>query len=258
MNDQKIYQLIASNPGINAVRIADRLNVELAPVSSALRSLVEVGNLVRNKGIGPNGLECMLYDLSDDFKKTREYKALLDALPVPDPEPVFVAHTTAPDPVPAPFTPPAGSKVSRAIAYLRERGQASDGELRTAMDLPNKAAPGAYLASALKSGKVCRDGLLWKLGSGKVASQEPKVAPAAEVDNVVVVGNVVLATRDAKAVPASVVSAVVDAQQNQSAYRCALWSDGTLELQCGGEQIAKLTEEEFSFMMDYMAKRAAA
>lgn len=77
MNDQQIYALMAKTPGLRAVQIADALDQELVDVSNALRSLVEVGDVVQTKGIAPNGHQAMMYDLSDEFKKSREGKALL-------------------------------------------------------------------------------------------------------------------------------------------------------------------------------------
>lgn len=260
MNDQKIYALMAKTPDIRAVQIADALDADLADVSAALRPLVEVGDVVQRKGFSPNGHPAQVYNLSDEFKKSREYKALAQTS-APFPAPV-----TPQAPAPAETDPPAaiepsGSKVDRAIACITRLGAATDDQLRDAMGLPAKTYVGAYLTSAVKAGKVVRDGDRWKLGTGKTEAA-PKV-----LDSVEQVGNIVVETKGASPIPQAVVDAIGAGPAPVAApgatpavpnLRCALWSDGTLELQRNGEEVARLTETEFAFIRDYMTQRVAA
>lgn len=50
INDQKIYTLMLKTESIRAVQIADALDEELVDVSSALKALVDVGDVVRTPG----------------------------------------------------------------------------------------------------------------------------------------------------------------------------------------------------------------
>lgn len=272
MNDQQICIELAKRPRSRASDLANLFNVELTIVSSALRSLVDVGDLVKSKEFDDNGRQSQVYELSAEFRKSREGKALLAAIdwqqPVqgvadiaPPPSPAAAEPEAAPAPV-APTDQPRVSKVQMAIDYLTIHHAATNDQLRAAMGLPEKAAPGAYLASALNSGRVMREGDQWKLGAGRVA---PTV-----YDSVEKVGNIIVATRDATPVPARVVAAIavapalaqvpgkLTAAKTPPVLRCALWSDGTLELQRNGELVARLAEDEIHFVMTYMKQRIAA
>jgi predicted transcriptional regulator len=77
MNDQKIYELMFKTPGIRAVQIADALDAELVDVSEALKALVEIGDVVQSKGFSPNGRQAMIYNLSETFKRSRQYSNLV-------------------------------------------------------------------------------------------------------------------------------------------------------------------------------------
>jgi hypothetical protein len=142
MNDQKIYELMFKTPGIRAVQIADALDAELVDISNALKSLVEVGDVVQTKGFSPNGHQAMIYNLSDGFKRSRQYADLV------------------------------ASAAARA---------------KTALLTP---APNDAPAAA--------------------ASLAPVIDA---IENVVTVGNVVLATRDGSALTAEVIAAVADAEK---------------------------------------------
>jgi hypothetical protein len=264
VNDQKIYALMLKTPGIRAVQIADALDKDLADVSAALRPLVEVGDVVQSKGLSPNGHPAMVYDLSDAFKKSREYKALVATLPQGQAQSTTPAAAVVLEPTSSP--PPneaATSKVDRAIAFITKFGAASDNELRDAMTLPAKASPLAYLASAVKAGRVVRDGSHWKLGNGQRQSVASKPAPMVKPDataqpddvaNVLTVGNIVVASRDSKPIPPAVVAAIASSSEPAVAlppvapaapvFRCGLWSDGVLELQRDGMTVATLEQAE--------------
>jgi hypothetical protein len=209
MNDQQIYALMAKTPGIRAVQIADALDAPLSDVSAALRPLVEVGDVVQTKGFSPNGHPAQVYELSDAFKKSREGKELLARLGTPaEAKPAPAAELAETVKLPAAAVEaappvrhgPTATKVDRAIAFITRFGSASDNQLRDVMDLPPKAYVGAYLASACKAGRVIRDGDRWKLCG----------APAKPLDNLEVVGNVIIATRDHTPVPVEVKAAITE------------------------------------------------
>lgn len=262
MNDLQICELIAKKPRIRATELANHFNVELTVVSSSLRSLVDVGDLVKSKQFDDNGRQSQVYELSDEFRKSREGKVLLErVLGSDDPKPALpIAVPDAVAPTQDDNAAPRPSKVQLALDCIAKLGAATDPQLRAAMGLPEKTYVGAYLASAVKGGKVMRDGEHWKLGSGKV---EP--GPAKH-DSVVKVSNIAVVTKDAGPIPHAVINAVVagpdllgqmDAETVPE-LKCALWSDGTFELRSDGYTVAQLTDVEIKFVMAYMATRAAA
>lgn len=268
MND-KIYEQVARKPRIGATEMATNLGLTLATVSADLRILVDTGDLVKSTHFEDSGRQWQVYELSDEFKGSRTCKALMESMGrTPVAEPVAAqTGTAAQDQVQSAAAPPAGqrsgpspTKVQLALACITRLGSATDDQLRDAMELPAKTYVGAYLASAVKGGKVMRDGDRWKLGAGK-SEAVPKV-----LDSVEKVGNIVGTTKDASPIPQAVVDAIVGAPAlvvpgaapAEPKLRCALWSDGTLELQRDGEEVARLTEDEFEFVRDYLAKRAAA
>lgn len=152
----------------------------------------------------------------DDVKPT--------AAPALSPAPSF-----APQPVPrfldAPVAPPTstvlqtGTKVDRAIACLKEHGTVATGQLRIAIGLRAGQHPSNFLASALADGRIVREGDFWTLGQGKNNEpQKPTAAPSS-------------APAPAPATAAATL------------YRYAIWSDGQVEIQRNGEQLAALPWE---------------
>lgn len=178
MNDQQIYQLMAKTPNIRAVQIADALDKDLSDVSEALRSLVTCGDVVAHTGEAPNRQPTRMYNLSDDFKRSKDGRALLTSVVgamLAEPVPIPVPAT--PSPVPAAFpTPvfatqdemaPVRTKAQVVIEHLTFHKSATDAEMRTVMGLPKTSTPRAYLQAHVKSGKIVRDaGGVWTLGDG--------------------------------------------------------------------------------------------
>lgn len=278
MNDQQICTLIAKTQNIRAAHIADALDTPLVDVSASLRSLVDVGDLVKSTHFDDaTGRQWQVYALSDEYKKSREFKALkldgaLGAAATVDPKPV-PAQTG----MPASAAPPAatGSKVDRAIACITKLGSATEDQLRDAMGLLPKAYVGAYLASALKAGRVARDGDRWKLGAGK--PQRPAEQLVHDQGSVVRVGNVIVATRDSTVVPTEVkaaltemaTAAVTELRKPEpappaarvaaapKAYRCAVWSDSMVEIWKSGTAV-RITQDELEEIAAFVAERRVA
>lgn len=260
MNDQKIYTLIALRPHIRASELANELNTPMIDVSASLRALVDVGDLVRHtKFDDDTGRQYQAYELSDAFKATRDGKALLAKLSGEELLESPQATTPAPTPTPTAFSMPMAtcSKVDRAIAFIREHGKATDGELKTVMDLSKSAAPQAYLQTAIKNGKVRRDGVYWKIGLG------PTHPTAQAADNFATVGNIIVATRNQESIPTPVMRSIEAAIPAPDAVvrRCGIFSDGMVELQRDGRLQAQLYREDAEFLADFilgLRKTAAA
>jgi hypothetical protein len=299
MNDSQIYKLVHQQPRIRATEIAAALNAELLVVSNALRSLVDVGDLVKSKEFDDDtGRSAQVYELSEEFKRSRYFKDMLGTMNQ-------VQTPAAPAPAPAAAEPadavedvaqasPAGekrevieqpgvSKVQRGVNFIERFGAASATELREAMGLPEGASVASYLAPAIKNGRVHCDGKLWKSGTGQVpvppavVREKLGLDPVEDKGNVVSVGNLVVATRDQSPVPAVTVAKLADAKPSaptaapsptftgtltpakpaERAYRCAIWSDGKVEIHKNGYSIT-VTQAELAEIMAFAADRRAA
>lgn len=273
MNDMQIYELVAKTPRISASELANALNVDLKAMSLSLRLLVDVGDLAKSTRFGELGRQCQVYELTDEFRRSRAGKDLLvgignEAAAAPAPAPEHAETVKSPAAAPASAAPPAaiGSKVDRAIACITKLGAATEDQLRDAMGLTAKAYPGSYLAQAMRSGRVARDGDRWKLGTGKPQLSAKQLVH--DQGSVVRVGNVIVATRDSTQVPAEVKAAVSELRKpapvdeaigaRSEEYRVGIWSDGTIELQLNGEEVVRMTEGELAIINEFMAERRAA
>jgi hypothetical protein len=265
MNDQQIHVLIAKTPGIRAVQIADALDKPLADVSQALGALVEVGDVVRSKGFAPNGHPAQLYDLSDDFKKSKDYKAVLAIVEAQPPTPAAlspVAARPAPAPVVTPvFLPvdqPTSSRADLGIAYVRKHLSVTQDALRTAMGLKRGEYPSNFLKAAIGNGKLHKDGDFWKVGvaaknqlpdsviTAPPENPAPAAAPRPAADPIKseVVRDVFVSARSAAALDTVVAAIAAAPVSTVPMFRCGLWSDGVLELQRNGSTVAVLEQKE--------------
>lgn len=237
MNDQKIYELMVKTPDIRAVQIADALDQELSDVSAALKSLVDVGDVVRHSGTAPNGQPTQLYNLSPSFVKSNEYKAIKAGLV--DVATPTAAAMPAPQPAASIISPEAPvSRVDGAIAFIRLTGKVSGAELKRHMGLSGAASPGNYLNTALRDGRLVRDGIYWMIGTAKPTSKQPVPKVAATTERAPET-----AASPVPALPATETPHQV-APADGPTFRCGLWSDGVLELRRDGETLATLTRAE--------------
>lgn len=283
MNDLRILELVARWPGIKASAIAEALKTPLVDVSASLRCLVDVGDLSRAPVFDDNGRQAQAYTITDQWLKSPDGKAWASGGATTAPT---AAPTAASLPIPtfcpteAPAAGPKVSKVDLAIALIRKNGSATVDQLREAMGLGAFKYPSGYLVTAEHDGRLVRDGMVWKLG--------PKLAAT---DNVEVVGNLILATKDHQPVPRAAMDAVQEVAQPQvaiakpevttpaplskdelqvartlrqevstlkAATRCAIWSDGTYEVMTGGVTVATLTHDEVAALMVFVERVGAA
>lgn len=242
MNDQKIYELLAKTPDIRAVQIADALDQELTDVSDALKALVDEGDVVRHAGTAPNGQPAQIYNLSQTFMRSAEYKAIkaqLDAAPAP------AVTSTAKVAESVPAVHAAAPKVSRiddAIAFIRLMGKVTTAELKQHMGLGSGASPASWLNTAIQDGRLVRNGNHWTIGKGKpVASESAQKSPAA-------------------AAPETAAAAVIPptaSTPTSPAFRCGLWSDNVLDLQRDGVTLTTLTRTEGEHMASFFNRMLA-
>lgn len=258
MNDLKIYELIAKTPDIRAVQIADALDIELTEASADLRELVDIGSVVASKGFAPNGLQSQVYNLSEDFKASNDYKLIMGRLahqPVDIPVLVQPGASVAIGPV---------SEISiaaRGEAHIVKLGSVSDGDLREFLGLKTGQYPSSYLAAAIKAGRINKDGKNWmpgpSIGTRPAPSLrhesigKPPVGAVARFDEKTAAE--AIKTLNEAPRPLTPAPAPIPASTG-SVFRCGLWSDGVLELQRDGEQVAALQRGEQEHLVDFMRR----
>lgn len=277
MNDQQIYEFLARKPDSRAQDIADAMDVELKVASDALRALVDCGDVVRHAGIARNGLSAQLYHLSVEYRRGRDYQAIMSKIVASASEVQVAPAPVSKPPVAAAFeTPvladlkelkPPRTKVEMAIDYLAGNPNADDAQMRAAMGLPKTSSPTNYLASAMRAGRVVKSRYGWNVGPG-IAPDKNQRAPynpppvssvPAAVSDVTLAGpNVVppyvVPDADGRAALANQISDLP-----KGIFRCGLWSDGVIEMQRGDTLLAKLSRAEAEQMAEFMgwAPRAA-
>lgn len=250
MNDLKIMEYVAATTDVRAVQIADKFDVELVDASAALRSLVDVGDLVRTQGTAPNGQPAQIYNLSPEYRKTNEGKALLQrvasAAPIaqqapagPEQRPTALVDQLSKAGQKAQGLRPVGSRLDRALAYICANGTATNDQLRDVMGMKSFEYPSTVLRAALNDGRVARHGEDWIIGTGQPVTKQrrassPGPRPAAGADQPTDAARA--AAPEAPVAPAT------------AGLRCALWSDGVIELQRDAKTICTLNRDEALFI----------
>jgi len=258
MNDQAILEQIALNPKCRAVQLADRLDRDLDDVQGQLAGLIVVGDVIASNGTSPAGTPCQLYDLSDAFKESDAYKPILVK--------TLAAQFAA-------FRPDLG-KTDRAIEFVRERGTATSSELHAVLQLDPREAPSQFLVNAVRNGRLVKDGKHWTLGPNAPeaipATREPpelavstsptlrvceKLRRAAQSMPDALESGAELGKREPLEVPRFADRDATEPLQQLKQvlrepapvvvprFRFAIWSDGQVEIQRNGMQLAQLPRE---------------
>jgi hypothetical protein len=263
MDDQKILELIAITPKCRAIQLADKLDAPLDDVHASLAGLAAVGDVVVSDGFAPNGLKCKVYDLSEKFKRSDDYGPIAKK-----------AAASA-------FGAPGLSRVDRAIAFVQERGVATSSELHAVMGLDANEFASSYLVSATRNGRLVKEGKNWTLGPAlatmeaagpEVAKAAAATIPAAPTRQEAMVSAAPTAitqpeetpkaarrasaapTKVAVPAPMKVATSTTLTTATTSHYRCALWSDGLIEVQCDGETVAEMPQEAGESLAAFMAR----
>jgi hypothetical protein len=257
MYTDAILALIGKRPGIRAVEIADQVDCEVEAVERSIKEQIDAGNVRREIVTAPNGRPTCAFWMKDALaapaeKPVVEKKLAVEqkSVPVPVPPapaaqpapkvekgeakvPESVPETPASSPPPlvasaAPAAPAAKTKVEILMDYIRNKPDqtATDDELREVIGLRKDQHPSTFLSTQRRRGEIHKDIDVWRLGARKTIAQ-----PAVHVPTI---------DQDAE-------------------FRCALWSDGELQL-ARGEQIAlRLTATEVAQLCNYLlTSRAAA
>lgn len=256
MYTDAILMAIAERPGIRAVEIADKVDCEVEAVERSISEQLESGYIRREIITAPNGRPTLAFWLKDApagklpaIEQTAAPKPAA-AVPAPKVTPEIeapaaptpqqagqVAAPLAPEPVtelaaasaPPAVAPAARTKVDICMDFIRSQPDrtATDDDFRALMGLRKDQAPSSFLATQRKRAEIHKDGGLWRLGPRKSV--------------------------DAVAAPA-VPPIEVDAE-----FRCALWSDGELQLARGDQIAMRLSAGEVGQLRKYLAgEREAA
>jgi hypothetical protein len=167
---QQIMMLIAKQPRIRDVEIADTLDMDMDQVHRDLSDAVASNEVWVEKITAPNGLKVNAYSINPTSSGwSSGWKAHSVAAPASQPSAV-------PIPV-APVVSPAVkelTKVDKAIAYLTANGSVTPRDLAIAMGLDvRKQSPSQYLGHCIRTGRIVKDGKLFRLGvEGGVAAAE--------------------------------------------------------------------------------------
>jgi hypothetical protein len=239
MKDSKMCALIAAQPYIRAVQIADAMEMGIEEVEDELRPHVNRGHMVTKDVLAPNGRSVAGYAFSNEFRKNEVYAAIMaQSQPQATALSMSAGSTAAAQlsttvaaqnvertvdraPIATGALPPdqAARPLSRAtvvVDFIRANGSATQEQVRDLLKLKPKEQPTSVLSSAVKTRRLVKQGNLWTLGTNV---SEMRSAPAAK----------------------SPAKALIPAP---AGFRCGCWSDGDVELQRGGQQLAVLTMDE--------------
>jgi hypothetical protein len=240
-----LLTLIANKPDLRAVQLADRVDQPVDSVEALLRPHLVAGNVYEEEVTAPNNRPAMAYHLSEVFKASEAFRAIRVRSDCgAGEEPVAATAKLEPAAEQAPASgctetdaaagapADAASRIERAIACV-QYGSVSNDQMRVAIGLRVNQFPVNFLRRALEDGRLARDGGNWVLGpaltdKGKPAQVDPRKPKAG-----------VVLPASSPAPTSSIALATVPA-----GFRCAVWSDGILELQRGGVTFACLTPDE--------------
>jgi len=239
-NLKEALVLIARQPMIRTVEIADLVDMDAEMVQPMLKSYIDAGHIIVSPIIAPNGRPANAFRFTERFRKSAEYSELV-AVSGDAPAPAPAAPEAAPAPTPAPAVPeapaaapaadPEISKTEAVIRFIRANGSASAHQLRELMKLPKGYYPMSYLKAAVQNGRLKIEGGIYYLGDGAPKPEKPaKKAKEAKQPEA------------AAAEPAG--APIQAAIQPVPSIRCGLWSDGVLELQRDGATVLELSTEE--------------
>lgn len=164
MYTQKILELIVSRPGIRTVEVADLVDCELEMVRPSIRDEIDAGLVKVSTVVAPNGRNANAFEPSPGLcAKYPHLKA--DGI-----APSAPAAASVPDHLKK-------TKIDQVIDFIKAHGKASTMDLR--LVLSTKAHPSAYLAPAMKDGRVVRNGEMWTLPGVHEKPSIPSAKPEA-------------------------------------------------------------------------------
>lgn len=252
-----ILVLIARNPSIRTVEIADRVDCDTDQVQPMLQPHIDAGQILVIPVTAPNGRQANGFMFTEEARKGEEFRSLFEE----GARAPAVAAPVASAPAPAAPSTPGISKIEVAIRYIRANGSASPQQLRELLKLEARQSPMAYLGGALKDGRLKLAGGQYLLGDG-VPTAAPARKPARAPAKPKVKLPAAVPAAPALAIPlfkdAALAAVYGESPAPASAFRCGIWSDGEIELQRGGVTIARLSAAEIAVITAQLAQKAGA
>jgi len=222
-NDQQIIDFIAGKGKVRVVEIADKFDMELEDARSRTLALIESGDLVESNGFSPAGIACKVYDAKGVISASAVKTA--PSFPAPVTRTIETPRTSS----------GSRSKADIAMGFILEKGQATSAELRDLLGLTGSQSASGYLASAIKSGRIIKDGQLFRAGDGKPIKKPAKTkGPAIEIASTETV-------------------TTEQAAPKMADFRIGLWSDGVIELQRNGVTVVQINQAERDHLMQFMS-----
>lgn len=243
---EKLLTLIANAPMMRTVQIADRLDISVDEVDNLLRQSLQAGHIIEHEVEAPNNRKAMAYELSAQYTAGNA----LTTAPRADSDPI--AATLATPPGSRAMTTRELTKVERAIEYLRKNGPSSSAQLHAELALGEGVHVSSYLGSAMRTGRLWRDGQTWSI-PGRASTPPANIQKFSSINSAPAPVELNEATQPA--VPAATAP---HQAANGASFRCALWSDGTFEIQRDGATVARLQPHEHITVMATLQRARAA
>lgn len=270
--------LIAQNPEIRTVEIAEVIDCEPDQVQPALQSWIDRGDIIVHNFTALSGKPINGFECSARFAQSDVYKALLN-----------VGKDKEAQKEAAPGSPElTDTYVNRAIAFVRENRSVTNRQMKVHLRLPSYTNISQHLKRGIEDKLLAHSGVRWTLGAALIekVAPEPKSMPAPIAEPVVEKSAPVESTLP---IPATGPKKQVDDAPQQSAetpapkpapnasipteepmpaptsetsgaapsFACAIWSTGELSLVRGGEEM-KLSAAETRQMCDYLDRLTEA
>jgi hypothetical protein len=143
----EILALIARQPGMRDVEIADAIDLDVDLVHTAIRTEIDAGIVIVLAVKAPNGRTAHCYAIAaghvaDYVQKPGKARR-----------------------------PRSSTKIQRALEFIRSNGgKATNRELQLAAGLQPHQYPAAYLKHAVIDGRLAKHGRFWRIGTGKPAT----------------------------------------------------------------------------------------
>lgn len=147
VDEQKLLQLIASEPQIRTVALADRLDCDMQEVEDALLPMINRGRIIAQPVLAPNNRRATGYTLSDQVRG----------------EILRASQGVSVD--------KCASHIERAIDFIRMHDTVTGAQLHAHLGLDVLQTPSSVLAEAMADGRLFKDGKHWTLGA---ASRVPE------------------------------------------------------------------------------------
>ncbi len=241
--------LIARQPMIRTVEIADLVDMDPEMAQPMLKPYIDQDQIIVIPVTAPNGRPANGFMFTERFRNSIEGRDLVGTSAELNDTPKPISAASAPASAIATSTAPPDqasqeqvavddtsiSKTEAVIRFIRANGSASTHQLRELLKLPKGNYPMSYLKAAIRDGRLKVEGGQYYLGKDRTVKQKPAEKP--------------------KSIPAKVEAPVpekINAMAAPVAMRCAVWSDGAIELQRNGQTIFALQPDEAAFLSSFL------